>query len=621
MAICKDPNDQIERNASLVTNLNVISPEGTLRPSFATTALEEYSSLVSADIGLNTQTNVINRFVNQYGQEAFDAGLTAINNTLINREVFQTNLPNYPALQDRLNTLLPITAIEYASYMDEFLQTPNTVVSLVNSNVPLAQSQLNDFYRKNFTQSAIGSFCALMPNIFGAIGGFFDLVEDLQQKFEDVVNLINNFSLEDIAKKLTMKNIINKIKEQVVKVVEDKINALKGVIENLSFDNIVGQIETFVNNNIIKRFSELKAQALAFFSKENVEKLKKKVENLINYAGSIFKEPTLEEIQFLVFRFCSFSGQIESALDLLKKPLDDFMNDYQNTFNVLKSFGRVNTSSAVSRGGAIRYSDEERKKKINIGNDKIYSRPLSPAKDLTTEELKDAGAISKFDAANSDSRFTLDVEPFQWEILAERNIEVIARLIRLQRIFGKKLTILSAYRSYESQKNIWVSTMSRIRGISAAEANNVLDGAIANGSNPGDISSRVALPSKSAPHISCRALDITWNGFNSSSAINFCRIAKYEAKFLGIGIYGSFIHVDIVSDRIYRDSLGIRDQILQSNAVNDLGPRISDAVNDLGPRIGDARGTSFGATVVPETVLAPIIANPSTGAGGSSGPL
>ena len=118
-------------------------------------------------------------------------------------------------LQNRLNTGFPISPIEYANYMDEFLQNPNTVVSLVNSNTPLMQSQLNDFYRNNFTQSAIGSFCSLMPSVFAAIDSFFDLVDDTRQAFQDALDFVNNlqFSLQDLAKKFTMQALISKIKE------------------------------------------------------------------------------------------------------------------------------------------------------------------------------------------------------------------------------------------------------------------------------------------------------------------------------------------------------------------------------------------------------------------------
>lgn len=519
MATCKDPNDQIERNASLVTNLNDISPDGTLRPSFATTAIEEYSRLVSADIQQNAQTTAINRFVNQYGQEAFNAGLNAINNTLINREVFQTNLANYPDLQNRLNRPIPITPIEYANYMDEFLQNPNTVVNLVNSNTPLMQSQLNDFYRNNFTQSAIGSFCSLMPDIFDAIGGFFDLVDDVQQVFQDATDFINNFSLEDLGKKLTMKNLISKIKEQISKIVDDTVNKVKSIIENLSFENIIGQIETFVNDNIIKKFIELRAQALSFFSEENIERLKKKVENLFNYAASIFKDPSLEEIQFLVYRFCTFAAQIESAINLLKKPLDDFVSDYQTTYNTLKSYGLVNTSSAVSEGGAIRYSDEERKARINNGKDKAAAQPVTPPLSVTNEEKIDVQNLT-WENLLRDRRFIIPVglnlswgeDGFQtartgWDLTS---VETKWALIRLQRIFGKTLTITSAYRS-EAVNN--------------------------------EIIKRGDRASKTSFHLSGRALDIKWSGFPRERE-NFVRIARQDCGFREvIDDYSTFVHV------------------------------------------------------------------------------
>jgi uncharacterized protein YjbJ (UPF0337 family) len=529
MTICNDPNDQTQRNAAVLAPLpNTTASDGTLLPSFTTAALEDYTGLISADIGLASQNNTpISQFVRQYGQEAFNAGLVAINNTLVSKETFQDNLPSYPQLETRLNTQLPITPIEYANYMNEFLQTPLTVVSLVNSNPSLVQSQLNDYYRNNFTQSAIGSFCALMPSVFGAIGGFFNLVEDAQQVFQDITDFINNFSVKDFSIKAIMKKLIGQIKEQILKVVDDAVSKVKGIIENLSFENFIGQIETVVNEKIIGRFIELKAQALAFFSEENIKNLKKKVENLINYAGNIFKDPSLEEIQFLVYRFCAFAGQIENAIDLLKKPLDDFINSYQDTFQIFKSWGGVNTSEAVVTGGAIRYSDEERKRKIEQGKQKEQGQETAPPNDLTISELTAAESLKTYEAVKADSRFVLNENAYSFGLdpklqTAQEGWEgveayALARLIRLQKLFGKKLTINSAFRS-EKLNNFLRSKNDKV--------------------------------AKNSKHLKGTAFDIKWNGYPDGRD-EFINLAQNKCGLLGIGVYSSFVHVDTGPRRIW----------------------------------------------------------------------
>lgn len=522
MAICNDPNDQTQINTDALTPLsNTTAPDGTLIPSFATAAIEEYSSFVSADIGLGSQNNTpISQFIRQYGEEAFNAGLVAINNTLVSKEVFQNRLSNYPQLETRLNNQLPITPIEYANYMKEFLQTPLTVATLVNLNPGIVQSQLNDYYRNNFTQSSIGSFCALMPSVFGAIGGFFNLVEDAQQVFQDITDFINNFSLKDFSVKAIMKKLIGQIKEQILKVVDDIVSKVKGIIENLSFESIIGKIETFVNDRIIGRFIELKAQALAFFSKENIQNLKKKIENLFNYAGNIFKDPSLEEIQFLVYRFCAFAGQIENAIDLLKKPLDDFINSYQDTYQILKSSGSVATSESVVNGGAIRYTDEERKAKINTGKKKEQDQPTAPPNDFVVSEKAAAEALKTYEAVKADSRFILNENTYSfgkdpkiqtaqegWEGVIP---DALVRLIRLQRLFGKKLTINSAFRS------------ERLNDF---------------------LRSRSANVAKNSKHLKGTAFDITWNGYPNERD-EFINLAQNKCGLLGIGVYSSFVHVD-----------------------------------------------------------------------------
>ena len=584
MAICKDPNDQTQKNAAAIAPFNAaaIAPlpsavasdgtllpsfaaiafDGTLLPSFAAIAFDDYSSLVSADIGLNSENNTpINKYVRQYGRDAFNAGLVSVNNTLINGETFQNDLPNYPQLETRLSTQLQITPIEYANYMNEFLHTPFTVTSLVNSNPTLIQSQLNDFYKNNFTQSAIGSFCTLMPSVFAAIGGFFDLVEDAQQVFQDITDFINNASLKDLSIKAIMKKLVGQIKEQVLKIVDDMVSKVKGIIENLSFESIIGQIETFVNDKIIAKFISLRAEALAFFSEENITNIKRKIENLINYAAGVFKDPSLEEIQYLVYRFCAFAGQIEAAINLIKKPLDDFTRDYQDTYNTLRSWGRVSTSEAVVSGGAIRLSDADRQREINIARETEQRQPTAPPEGITIEEFNDTQSISTFEAVQADPRFIVEnLAREEWEALFTRGTqgEVVARLIRLQKLFAEEtgintLRVVDAYRSPEEQRRIWISFRARTAGSTEAAAAE-LDTIIRDGlRNP--LSGSVALPGGSA-HQSAKAFDINWIGFNRETVEIFCVLAKNKCGFNGFGIYsvsgsGAIVHIDTRSNAVW----------------------------------------------------------------------
>lgn len=521
MTICKDPNDQTQRNAAAIAPFpGTVASDGALLPSFAAAAIEDYLSLISADIGINSQNNTpINKYVRQYGRDAFDTGLVAINKTLINRESFQNNLSDYPQLETRLSTQLPITPIEYANYMNEFLQTPFTVANLVNSNSPLVQSQLNDFYRNNFTQSAIGSFCALMPNVFAAIEGFFDLVEDAQQVFQDITDKINNFSSREFSIRALMTRLIGQIKEQVLKIVDDVVSKVRGIIENLSFDSIIGQIETFINDRIVARFVELRAQALEFFSEENIANLKRKIENLVNYASGVFRDPSLEEIQYLVYRFCAFAGQMEAAIDLFRRPLDDLIRDYQDTYNTLRSWGRVSTSEAVVNGAAIRLSDADRQREINNGRETEQRQPLSPPAGITSEERNDVENLT-WENLLRDGRFEIPVGSnlswgnggFQSERIGWDNTSYNTKiaLIRLQRLFGRRLRITSAYRSEAVNNEL------RRRGVRA---------------------------SATSFHLTGRALDIQWAGFPSGRD-EFSRIARENCGFREIiTSYSSFVHV------------------------------------------------------------------------------
>lgn len=577
MAICKDPNDPIQQNAAAIQTLsNDVSSDGTLLPSFINTAVNNFTNSVSATTLTN---NPIDRFVNEYGREAFDAGLNAINDylspttvvippsgptttvvtqvgttitstsgdltitqqpgadtsgesisnesgvititevsttgdivtTTINNDgtVVQTtslDLSDYEYLQTRLEQSPQITTIEYAEYMVELGTNPITVVEFIDSNPTEVQSQLDDFYQGNFTDSTIGSFCALMPSVFGAIENFFNLASSAINWFE---------SLDDLTLAGTIDSLYNQIKSQITNIIDQSIAKVKSIV-----DNVVADLQNYIRR-VQELIVEAKTKIEAFFSEENIERLKNKIQNAIDYVLNVFQNPSLEEIEYLIYRFCQLAAGVEKAINLLSKPLTDIVNSYQEIVNIVTATSRTATAEAVAAGG-IRPSDEERASRINSAGatyppknlDGIEQEFIDEAAALTWERLLQS---NKFTVTLGNNSFAAN-PPGQtqrdgWDKIT---LSTKARFIKLHNIYSGlygdiQFRITSGYRGPQLNASI--------KGASRSQ------------------------------HLNGTAIDFQWDGFSTTTRQNMINIARERCGFGGIGVYNTFLHVDTGAER------------------------------------------------------------------------
>lgn len=453
-----------------------------------------------------------NPFVENFGQETFNQSLISFNNFLAaaNANQFLNISVEYPLVKERIDKGVAITPIEFYEFMTDSGYNPVTIGGQ-QTNAPKTVLKLyNSHINGKFSSSTMGAFCALAPAIFGAVAGFFTAVTSLANKITDIINSIQDFSLS---------SLIDSLKSKIMDVIEKTIERVKSVIENFSISGLVNQAQEFFQTQVLYRFKELKDQAMAFFEKNNIENFKKRVEGLISYAASIFKEPKIEEIQFLIYRFCSFITQVEDIINAVKRPLDNFSNRYVSAGNVLTARSSLNTASVVAAGGK-RFNNDEIYGVVNngIATETQYGNSAPP----TAQEVE---GTTPWNDGKGDSRVTFTGGPLRDgpESWARVVPEVKVKLMRLQQIFGRQLIITSAYRSTELQARLYAEDLAK------------------NGGSP---SGSVAKPGSSL-HEKGTALDVQWSGFNAQSKSEFIAAAR-QVGFGGIGKrYNSFVHIDI----------------------------------------------------------------------------
>lgn len=439
--------------------------------------------------------DTITRITRQYGAEPFYASVAALNTYFTRADVMSLiNAGDYPLLSQRVNTDVAFTPIEVGEFITNYGYTPiglSTACAIVSNKIAI---ELESFYVGNFSSNTMGGFCSLLPNIFGSIDLFFGVLGGVA----NLVNKLKNFSLN-----FSLKALLAQLKNQITKVIDKVVDKVKNVIQNFSLDNIISNVASVINESIASQFQVLKETAMKFFDAASIESFKKKIESLIDYAVNIFKNPSLEEIQFILYRFCSFMSAVEDGINDLKRPLDTYSNSYKDTVSILQASSAGNTVRAV-RAGGIRFTAEVQQTGITLGYELTNSVGNTPP--LTPEDYKNI--VNWNDGAGEPARLTFDSS---WSSVLGRDgweridPKVRAMLMKVQKDFGRPLHLNSGFRPK------WYNTL--------------VGGAL------------------DSQHVQGLACDCSWGGINNTNKEEFIRIARYHG-FRGIGRYGTFVHID-----------------------------------------------------------------------------
>jgi hypothetical protein len=432
---CVDPTNQIQvEKRRFLQTTRPIEVNGVYTSAAVQALTDDFEENFSASRRTGTP---IDRAVSDFGDSFYDS-LNDLNRFLNGRD-----LGEFPTLNDRISQFPEVTPIEYAEFIREFLYTPTVTTVNITFNPTLLLTQLDQFYVKNFTQSAIGGFCALMPQVFGAINQFFTAIGQLSRGINGIIAALRERAIQEL---------MRRISQEVSKIIDQTVGKVLGIITNFSIESVFDDVNTFVNEQIVGRLVELKERILTFFTRENLQNVRRRVEDLITYAVGVFQNPSFEEIQFLVYRFCSFAAQVEALINGLKDPLTFFAGNFRSTISNLRTASNINTARAV-QAGAIRYIDSSRAFQINTAEERVIDRtgaPLQPA-------ISDFAAIPTWDEVSSGRSPLFGItSAYSRNPIGQRvdegwtgldHSQFLPKLILLQREFGRKIMINSGYRN------------------------------------------------------------------------------------------------------------------------------------------------------------------------------
>lgn len=487
---------------------------------------------------------------------------TTMLNTIIRDPNF--NVSSYPSLSDRISNG-PITTVElgdfavYQGYIsltpliNDMLgdytsvvstststgsttirssTTPSSVTS--NSHIPEIASELDRFYSNNYAASKTGNMCGLFNQAFADISAIGQLVG----KASDSLSSIEDFSFSGLKNKVKP---LESLKKAVDGMVDDMIGSLQDRVERVveTTQNAMEDLEQLTVG--VAKDINCEAQRLQrLLSNQNGEKLKVSMDKYLADAVGQFEDavenPDL--IPYLAYRTCQTINDVQNVFE---QPVNAFADRLQTRLTEAETLNRHSDESRAlltSNGGPqitrvqaasakrTAYGNLQGKSSggVRVGGGTIRTRPAGNTPIQYPLTGADIAIGNKFDIErDSSGRFTkvsnrfitlqpqvmnegIDYPYYNdddgWTMVDER---VWALAYKLGEKLGKQLSINSAYR---------------------CPAKNAAVGGASN-----------------SFHKQGMAIDI------SSRNVDPVEIVKHASLlgFMGIGGYGTFIHVDIRS--------------------------------------------------------------------------
>ena len=309
----------------------------------------------------DSEENPALKAVNFYGEEIY----TSLNNA--NQIFRQTDLVGFPTLNDRIKRG-QIGILEFSDFLGEYNYNISVFDATLANDIDKINFEFDAYYKNTFSSSILGGFCKTIETVFGAIDAFFDLVDMIQGFIADAISFINKFKsgelFDDARKKLQAEALIRTIKKKIKDIICQAWIRSKNAILNLNVVNLINDTDSNVNPQVAKKGKQIRQRSLALLSEDNCERMTEKVEALLDYAVSIFELPSLEEIQYLILRFCALLSNVEALIYDIRKPTQNYALKYQNVVNRLRRVSDVATGKAIVNGGK-RYDREYRKQKAN----------------------------------------------------------------------------------------------------------------------------------------------------------------------------------------------------------------------------------------------------------------
>lgn len=291
----------------------------------------------------------------EYDNQLLATSTASINQFISTELVTNSNFASlYPDLVIRFETIALITPAEIQTVIDDSFLTLDTVDVYLTPYNPAIPTLLNDYYGPGqFSGSGMQSFCALVPNIFAAYNDLLNAFSDIKAYATKITNILS--AIEDF----TLAGLIESLKQQAYQVIDQIVQKIRAKIAAIT--GLFTRIANFRFNtdNVYTKMLDQKHKVDELVSEPSIDNLKSAIDGSIAFASSLFEALNIEEIQFIILRFCELISGLETFFDDLIKPIQDIPDNFRRSFDYLKA-ANFSAAARATSAGAFRVPSEQR---------------------------------------------------------------------------------------------------------------------------------------------------------------------------------------------------------------------------------------------------------------------
>jgi hypothetical protein len=301
------------------------------------------------------------------------------------------------------------------------------------------------------------------------------------------------------------------------------------------------------NSNILRNASEIKERLGSMFSGDWIEQAKKRIEDMIARSARMFEKLEIEEIQFLIMRFCQLAGEIERVFSDSMKPLDNIRNRHSEVLERLSASGNPATARAIA-AGARRFDRGVLQSLVNA------QRQIPGRNGISIAQFEDIARGRSVAPASFSSRGAILAAP---DLLPEE-IERATSFYTWENVRNEgsnPFLGLSFNISNESDREVWTTANGNVPGVQIREKVLLIRFAerwVRDGGSKIIVTSAYRSPARNARtpggvsrslHLTGRAFDIRFRGQNKEKLMEYARQGGFRV-FTGNPPYQSHIHID-----------------------------------------------------------------------------
>jgi hypothetical protein len=483
------------------------------------------------------------------------------------------DLSNVETLSDRFGQF-PLTYTEIADWtLNNSVDVPAlksalnafTVVAGPDVNVSNALEELDFYYNANLGKSISEGLCGKFGNALTELIGLFSLIDSTIAKLNSLK--LSDFDLKKLSIAELQKKIVEEFREKILETIDKLIEKIKEKVKK-AIKKAIEDIKNFISNpgqTILNQLTKIQKEIDDFFSEENIQAIKDRVEEFLTEMAAGFERLTLANVQLIMHKLCNFTEIIQRILFGPADEVAELAKVIDKENKVLDTVDAVAKKNA-EEAGATRVDKEQaeavKEQSANSVNTKALDNnpnryvelvPRSTTRGTRFDEVvkyRQPGDLNYIDPSTGRLAIPTNVDYITSRTITPQEIEAINNLDPNTGLASGLITFSDAVKSGKQYEDVANEVWSKLLRIShlTGEKYVLRQGAVKPAGGRGGVKARaeygkIRSQGSSGYHhrYSGYAVVLEVNDEQRENAI----IAASRAGFTGIGVAKNFLRLNL----------------------------------------------------------------------------